>query len=68
MVQLREPPDAGPALAQALIDYCRARLSPTAPRDCAHETGKLLKRLAGQQRYWPGEGIARCTSKTRHES
>ena len=41
VVQLREPSDAGPALAQALIDYCRARLSPikcprawTSPRTC----------------------------------
>ena len=67
MVQLRDPSDAGPALAQALIDYCRARLSPIkCPKSVDFstdlprtETGKLLKRLV-KQRYWPaGEGIAR---------
>ena len=67
VVQLREPSDAGPALAQALIDYCRARLSPIkCPKSVDFsadmprtETGKLLKRLV-KQRYWPaGEGIAR---------
>ena len=67
VVQLRDPSDAGPALAQALIDYCRARLSPIkCPKSVDFstdlprtETGKLLKRLV-KQRYWPaGEGIAR---------
>ena len=60
VVQLREPSDAGPALAQALIDYCRARLSPIkCPKSVDFsadmprtETGKLLKRLV-KQRYWP---------------
>ena len=64
---MRDPSDAGPALAQALIDYCRARLSPIkCPKSVDFstdlprtETGKLLKRLV-KQRYWPaGEGIAR---------
>ena len=67
VVQLRDPSDAGPALAQALIEYCRARLSPIkCPKSVDFsadmprtETGKLLKRLV-KQRYWPaGEGIAR---------
>lgn len=51
--------DAGPALAQELIDYCRSKLShikcpksidfdPALPR---HPTGKLYKRLL-RDRYW----------------
>jgi len=60
VVQLREPAPASPALAQELIDYCRARISPIkCPRSVDFstdlprtETGKLLKRLL-KQRYWP---------------
>ena len=66
VVQLRQPDLAGPALAQALILFCRARIShikcPVSvdfvtelPRT---DTGKLLKRLV-KQRYLPdGVGIA----------
>lgn len=60
VVQLRNPAEAGPALAQQLIAYCRERMSPLkCPKSVDFstdmprtETGKLLKRLV-KQRYWP---------------
>lgn len=60
VVQLHHPDQVSPALAEALIAYCRARMSPIkCPRraDFSNdmprtETGKLLKRLV-KQRYWP---------------
>lgn len=66
VVQLRDPAEASPELAQQLIAYCRERMSPIkCPRSVDFsddlprtETGKLLKRLV-KQRYWPTEkGIA----------
>ncbi|MDO7842227.1 acyl-CoA synthetase [Sphingomonas immobilis] len=61
VVQPRDWSDAGPALAEELIGYCRQRLSglkcprsidfdPALPR---HETGKLYKRVI-RDRYWQG--------------
>jgi long-chain acyl-CoA synthetase len=61
VVQPVDMANAGPALAQELIDYCRARISalkcprsvdfePELPR---HPTGKLYKRLL-KDRYWKG--------------
>lgn len=60
VVQLRDPADATPELAQQLIAYCREKMSPIkCPRSVDFstdmprtETGKLLKRLV-KQRYWP---------------
>jgi len=60
VVQPAERFEAGPALAQELMDFCRARLSPIkCPRSidfCSElprtPTGKLLKRLLRDQ-YWP---------------
>ena len=60
IVQLRDFSRAGPALAQELIDFTRARLSPLkCPRSVEFErelprtpTGKLLKRKL-KERYWP---------------
>ncbi|WP_374632719.1 acyl-CoA synthetase [Ferrovibrio sp.] len=59
VVQLVDPAQAGPEMAQALIDFCRSRLSPIkCPRSVdfdpalpRHETGKLYKRLV-KDRYW----------------
>ncbi|WP_372827991.1 AMP-binding protein [Polaromonas sp.] len=59
VVQLVDPQDAGPALAQELIDYCRSHLAsfkcprsvdfdPQLPR---HPTGKLYKKQL-RDRYW----------------
>ena len=61
VVQPRDMADAGPELAQALIDYCRAQLSPIkCPKSVdfeaelpRHPTGKLYKRLL-KDRYWAG--------------
>jgi long-chain acyl-CoA synthetase len=61
VVQLVDPSQAGPELAQELIDYCRERLTHfKCPRtvDFADElprsaTGKLYKRLLRDQ-YWAG--------------
>lgn len=61
VVQPVDLEDAGPELAQELMDYCRARISslkcprsvdfePELPR---HPTGKLYKRLL-KDRYWKG--------------
>jgi long-chain acyl-CoA synthetase len=61
VVQPRDMADAGPALADELIAYCRQHLSaikcprsidfePELPR---HPTGKLYKRLL-RDRYWQG--------------
>lgn len=61
VVQPRDWAEAGPALAEELLLYCRQRLSsikcprsidfdPALPR---HETGKLYKRLI-RDRYWEG--------------
>ena len=63
VVQPRDMADAGPELAQALIDFCRAQLSPIkCPRSVdfeaelpRHATGKLYKRLL-KDRYWAGRG------------
>jgi long-chain acyl-CoA synthetase len=60
VVQLREPERASPELAQELIDFARARLSPLkCPRSVDFErelprtpTGKLIKRQL-KARYWP---------------
>jgi len=60
VVQLVDPQDAGPDLAQELIDYCRSQLAsfkcprsvdfdPQLPR---HPTGKLYKKQL-RDRYWP---------------
>lgn len=59
VVQPADPRDAGPALAEELIAYCRARLAPIkCPRSVdfeaelpRHPTGKLYKRLI-RDRYW----------------
>ncbi|HEY5237195.1 MAG TPA: acyl-CoA synthetase [Rhizomicrobium sp.] len=59
VVQPADWVDAGPALAEELIAYCRARLSPLkCPRSVdferelpRHPTGKLYKRLI-RDRYW----------------
>jgi acyl-CoA synthetase (AMP-forming)/AMP-acid ligase II len=61
VVQLADPTDAGPRLAQDLITYCRDRLAhfkcprtvdfvPELPRS---ETGKLYKRML-RDAYWTG--------------
>ena len=63
VVQPMDMSDAGPALAQELIDFCRENLShvkcprsvdfdPELPRT---PTGKLFKRLL-RDRYWKGRG------------
>jgi acyl-CoA synthetase (AMP-forming)/AMP-acid ligase II len=63
VVQLMDEDDAGPALAQELIDFCRQNLShvkcprsvdfdPELPRT---PTGKLFKRVL-RERYWKGHG------------
>ncbi len=66
VVQLRNPADASPQLAQELVAYCKERISPIkCPKSIDFsndmprtETGKLLKRLV-KQRYWPTDkGIA----------
>lgn len=61
VVQLVDPGDAGPAIAQELIAFCRERLSPfKCPRSVDFDanlprqpTGKLYKRLI-RERYWQG--------------
>jgi long-chain acyl-CoA synthetase len=61
VVQLAEPTAAGPALAQDLIDFCRARIAHfKCPRSVdfvaelpRSETGKLYKRLL-RDAYWKG--------------
>jgi long-chain acyl-CoA synthetase len=61
VVQPRDMAEAGPALAQELIEFCRASLSPIkCPRTVdfeaelpRHPTGKLYKRLL-RDRYWAG--------------
>ncbi|WP_414731306.1 AMP-binding protein [Vineibacter terrae] len=61
VVQPRDMGEAGPALAEALIAYCRQHLSPVkCPRSVdfeaelpRHPTGKLYKRLL-RDRYWSG--------------
>lgn len=59
VVQVRDPSEAGPELAQELLDYCRKNLSKIkCPVSIDFEeelprtpTGKLLKRLL-KDRYW----------------
>jgi acyl-coenzyme A synthetase/AMP-(fatty) acid ligase len=59
VVQPAEGFEAGPALAEELMEFCRARLSPLkCPRSMDFDpelprtpTGKLLKRLV-RDRYW----------------
>jgi long-chain acyl-CoA synthetase len=61
VVQPADMADAGPALAEELIAYCRARLSHVkCPKSVdfeaelpRHPTGKLYKRLL-RDRYWQG--------------
>jgi long-chain acyl-CoA synthetase len=61
VVQLVDPAEAGPAIAQELIAFCRERLSPLkCPRSVDFDaslprqpTGKLYKRLI-RDRYWQG--------------
>jgi long-chain acyl-CoA synthetase len=61
VVQPADMADAGPALAEELIAFCRASLSPIkCPRSVdfeaelpRHPTGKLYKRLL-RDRYWQG--------------
>jgi long-chain acyl-CoA synthetase len=61
VVQPRNMADAGPALADELMAYCRRHLSPVkCPRSVdfeaelpRHPTGKLYKRLL-RDRYWQG--------------
>ncbi len=61
VVQPRDMREAGPALAEELIAYCRQHLSPIkCPRTVdfeaelpRHPTGKLYKRLL-RDRYWQG--------------
>ncbi len=63
VVQPADWRDAGPALAEELIAYCRANLSPVkCPRSVdfdpelpRHQTGKLYKRLI-RDRYWGKRG------------
>jgi long-chain acyl-CoA synthetase len=60
VVQPADPDSSGPALEQALIDYCRERLArEKCPRSIdfraelpRHQTGKLYKRLLRDE-YWP---------------
>ncbi len=60
VLQPAEGFEAGPALAEELTEFCRARLSPLkCPRSIDFDpelprtpTGKLLKRLV-RDRYWP---------------
>ena len=72
VVQLRDPSDAGPALAQALIDYCRARLSPhraprawTSPRTAAHRDRQAAQ-AAGQAALLAGRGGHRPMTSKEH--
>ncbi len=61
VVQPMQMADAGPALAQELMDYCKAELADIkCPRSIdfeaelpRHPTGKLYKRLL-KDRYWEG--------------
>jgi long-chain acyl-CoA synthetase len=61
VVQPRDMADAGPALAEELIAYCKQQLSAIkCPRSIdfeaelpRHPTGKLYKRLL-RDRYWQG--------------
>lgn len=61
VVQPRDMGEAGPALAEELIAFCRQQLSPIkCPRSVdfeaelpRHPTGKLYKRLL-RERYWQG--------------
>jgi len=61
VVQPMQMEDAGPALAEELIDYCRRELAAIkCPRSVdfeaelpRHPTGKLYKRLL-KDRYWEG--------------
>ena len=61
VVQLLDMEDAGPELAQELIDYCKEELAGIkCPRSIdfeaelpRHPTGKLYKRLL-KDRYWEG--------------
>ena len=61
MVQLADMNDAGPALEQTLIAYCRSHIAALkCPRSIdfdaelpRHPTGKLYKRLL-KDRYWEG--------------
>jgi long-chain acyl-CoA synthetase len=61
VVQPVDPADAGPALAQELMDYCRSQIAAfKCPRSVdfeaelpRHPTGKLYKRLL-KDRYWKG--------------
>jgi long-chain acyl-CoA synthetase len=63
VVQPLEPREAGPALAEELLAFCRARLSHVkCPRSIdfeselpRHPTGKLYKRLL-KDRYWGNRG------------
>ena len=63
VIQPRDWADAGPELAQELIDFCRSRLSAIkCPRSVdferelpRHETGKLYKRKL-RDRYWANQG------------
>jgi long-chain acyl-CoA synthetase len=63
VVQPRDMRDAGKALEEELIAFCRAHLSPIkCPRSVdfeaelpRHPTGKLYKRLL-RDRYWAGRG------------
>lgn len=62
IVQIRDMAEAGPALEQELIEYCRSKLSKIkCPMSIDFDaelprtnTGKLLKRLL-KERYWKGE-------------
>ena len=61
VVQPMDMSEAAPALAQELLDFCRANLSHVkCPRSVdfdaelpRYPTGKLLKRLL-RERYWKG--------------
>jgi long-chain acyl-CoA synthetase len=63
VVQPLDPREAGPALAEELLAFCRARLSHVkCPRSIdfeaelpRHPTGKLYKRLL-KDRYWGNRG------------
>ncbi|QQS13903.1 MAG: AMP-binding protein [Rhodospirillales bacterium] len=63
VVQPRDMAEAGPALAEELIAYCREHLSAVkSPRSVdfdaelpRHPTGKLYKRVL-RDRYWQGRG------------
>ena len=67
VVQPRDMADAGPALAEELMAYCRSTSRLKCPRSIdfeaelpRHPTGKLYKRLL-RDRYWQGRRADRMS-------